>query len=477
MKKRVALVLSGGVSLGSYIAGALDELLRWLEADGNFEIDVITGASAGATTAALIAHSLLYRGSSTRLHDVWVRQVDMADLLAPHLADDQLITLLSNRRLNAVAREVLTWPASGAEVRRSPLVGTTLTVALTITNVEGLSYKSRIKMHADGRAEPFIQDRFAEQETFVFDTAVPPTDSIWERIQQVGIASAALPLVFPPVVLERRAENKLHYPQRPEFEGPANFTYCDGGVFNNLPIDLAWHYARQNDAPGDERWVIIVDPSQDIVRPVSATPVWERPVQRSLLAYGRALLTAVFMESRAVQFDREVVIPSKTPEHTVARGQAAIPGIDRSDVELLDKVALVLPQADDKPLKGSYLICALSAFLDERFRQYDFQRGVVDARRVAQEVLGITAQVERPEGQHFYTPDLNPELNADISHYAALDAIPSSHDTRRSVRRVFEEGLSLRLKAIVNRLDPPGPDAIYAWALERLLLPRMGELW
>jgi predicted acylesterase/phospholipase RssA len=59
MKKRVALVLSGGVSLGSYIAGALDELLRWLEADGDFEIDVITGASAGATTAALIAHGLL----------------------------------------------------------------------------------------------------------------------------------------------------------------------------------------------------------------------------------------------------------------------------------------------------------------------------------------------------------------------------------------------------------------------------------
>jgi len=45
-KKRVALVLSGGVSLGSYIAGALDELLSWLEAGGDFEIDVITGASA-----------------------------------------------------------------------------------------------------------------------------------------------------------------------------------------------------------------------------------------------------------------------------------------------------------------------------------------------------------------------------------------------------------------------------------------------
>jgi hypothetical protein len=401
----------------------------------------------------------------------------MAELLAPQLKDGQLITLLSNERLNAVARDVLSWPDPSAPVRRSSLLGTSLTVALTITNVEGLSYRSRIMMRADGRAEPFLQDRYAEQETFVFDTAVPPSDPVWQRIQQVGIASAALPFVFPPVAIQREAANPAHYPQRPEFEGAATFIYCDGGTFNNLPIDLAWHYARQNDAPGDERWVIIVDPSQDVVRPVDATPAAERPAQRSLLAYGRALLTAVMAESRAVQFDREVVLPSKNIDGRVERGQAAIPGIDRAEVELLDRVALVLPRVDDPRLKGSYLICALSALLDKRFRQYDFQRGASDARRVAQEVLGITAAVERPEGRHFYAPDHDPKLSADLSSYAALGAIPSSRDPRRSVRQVFEDGLRWRLKAIVNRIDPPGPDAVYAWALERLLLPKLGELW
>lgn len=48
--KQVALVLSGGTSLGSYIAGALAELLRALAATEDYEIDIISGGSSGATT-------------------------------------------------------------------------------------------------------------------------------------------------------------------------------------------------------------------------------------------------------------------------------------------------------------------------------------------------------------------------------------------------------------------------------------------
>jgi predicted acylesterase/phospholipase RssA len=59
-KTKVALVLSGGSSLGSYIAGALEELLKaFAAAIDKYEIHIMTGASAGATTAAIIAHGLL----------------------------------------------------------------------------------------------------------------------------------------------------------------------------------------------------------------------------------------------------------------------------------------------------------------------------------------------------------------------------------------------------------------------------------
>ena len=66
MTYRVAMAISGAVSLGSYEAGCVYELLNaFKEHNANpqntpIEIDVLTGASAGGMTAAMIAQKLLY---------------------------------------------------------------------------------------------------------------------------------------------------------------------------------------------------------------------------------------------------------------------------------------------------------------------------------------------------------------------------------------------------------------------------------
>lgn len=476
-KKRVALVLSGGVSLGSYIAGALDEILRVLAASGEFEIDVITGASAGATTAAIIAHGLLYRNGETALHDVWVQQVDMLDLLKPELAAGEPATLLSNERLKEVAEQTLTWDRPGEPGVRSPLCASTLTIALTLANVEGLSYISRVTMHASGAEEVFLQHRHAEQETFRLDIGVSPEDPIWSRIGKVAIASAALPFVFPPIPLQRQADNRDHYIQQPGFAGSADLLYSDGGMFNNLPIDLAWHFARQNDSPTDERWIIIVDPSRDTVRAVSTQPPTERAAYSNLFRFGFQMITAMRAESSAIQFDREVLLPALNTGGAVSRLQGALPGLDRANVEILDNVALVLPSPSASRLKGTYLICALSAFLDEKFRKYDFRRGAADARRLASQVLQIEQPIERPEGAAFYEPDADAELNYDLATYEALEAIPSSRKPNKNVREVFEDALKRRIHAIVKHIDPPGPDVLHSWITRRLLMPRLPEFW
>lgn len=476
-KKRVALVLSGGVSLGSYIAGALDELLRALAASGEYEIDVITGASAGATTAAIIAHGLMYRNGETALHDAWVKKVDIVELLPAHLPADQPMSLLSNELLRRVARETLAWPDANDSAMASPLCAPTLTVALTLANIEGLSYTSRLTMQAFGREEVFVQDRYAEQETFHLDLGVPPTDPIWIRMQDVAIASAALPFVFPPVALRRQATNPLHYIQKPEFDDEAEFLYCDGGTFNNLPIDLAWHFARQNDSPGDERVIIMVDPSHDRILQLDARPPAERPAARSLLQYAFQLLGAVRSESSAVQFDREVVLPSLNERGAVSRLQGALPGVDRAEVEVLDDVALVLPKAGGRRLKGSYLAYALSAFLDETFREYDFRRGAADARRVATDVLNIAYSAARPEGDRFYQPDGDPQFLPELTDYRVLDTIPSSSNPSRSVKAVFEDALRGRIRGLVNRIDPPGPDVFYSWFVEQHVIGQLPHLW
>ncbi|MCS6839775.1 MAG: patatin-like phospholipase family protein [Roseiflexus sp.] len=467
-KKRVALVLSGGVSLGSYIAGALDELLRALALSGAYEIDVITGASAGATTAALIAHGLLYRGGDTALHDVWVKQIDMHDLLDPCISPDEPFSLLSNRRLTDVARHVLSWCTKWGEPRRSPLCAERLIVAMTIANIEGVSYRSRVRMPTGDKEESFLQVRHAEQEVFYLSDQIRPDDAIWQRIGDVALASAALPGVFPPVPLRRCATNPDHYIQQPEFAGEAEFLYCDGGTFNNLPIDLAWHYARQSPgASSAERVIIIVDPSRDPVRPLNPLPPRQRALYRNPLIYFGSLISAVHTESSAVQFDREVVLPAVTSgRDSDLRG--ALPGVDRADVELLNNVALVLPLENAPRLYGSHLGYALAAFLDERLREHDFRRGAADARRVGRDLLELPEVTGRPDG--FYDPDADPNLVVDMRSYAGLDTIVSTGDPRRTVRQCFESDLRARMHALIDRVPLPWPRWVwlYGW-LVRLL--------
>jgi hypothetical protein len=75
MGKKLAITISGAVSLGSYESGVAFELLdaiaqhnQWADANNQpnqrFEIDVLTGASAGGMTAAILRQRLLFDGLS-----------------------------------------------------------------------------------------------------------------------------------------------------------------------------------------------------------------------------------------------------------------------------------------------------------------------------------------------------------------------------------------------------------------------------
>ena len=130
-----------------------------------------------------------------------------------------------------------------------------------------------------------------------------------------------------------------------------------------------------------------------------------------------------------------------------------IPGVLQAPVDLLGHFALVMPREGDKRLRGNHLH-AMGAFLDERFREYDFRRGAADARLAARAVLDIMYDAGRPDG--FYDPDSDPALNKDIERYEDLD-VPSTLDDKRTVRSVFEGALEARVKALVAALDLPGP--------------------
>jgi predicted acylesterase/phospholipase RssA len=449
VKTRVAFVLSGGSSAGSYIAGALDELLRAFRATDQYEIDIITGASAGSTNAALIAHGLCYRDGETDLHRVWVDGVDIVDLLDRDIDDDDPFSVLSARHLRRLASNTIAWSDAAGPGTRAGFCAPNLTVAMTLGNATPLSYESRVPQPTAAGEETFVQKRNAELESYVLDESVGPRDALWERIGSVAQASSAIPFIFPMVRLSRRAEDPRHYLQRPNFTGERQFWYYDGGTYNNLPIDLAWHYiteeakVRRADPLLDRR-VIVVDPWRSDRRPVT-----EDTVYPGLLAHAFNMLRDVRTESSMIQFEREVVEPL-----SAIKGLRQLPGVGRPPVDLLRTFALVIPREGDPPLRSVYLN-HLSAFLDRAFREYDFRRGAADARRAATALLKIDYQ-QRPEP--FYAPDADGGEIVSVNRYATLEDIPSSRKPGHNVREVFEEALEDRVRALVKHFNLPGPD-------------------
>jgi hypothetical protein len=113
MAKKLAITIAGAVSLGCYEAGVAFEILdavaqhnQWADAndqaDERIEIDVLTGASAGGMTSAMIAQRLLYDGPamsqpySNPLFNAWVSSVDIAGLLARGPKENVTHSILSS---------------------------------------------------------------------------------------------------------------------------------------------------------------------------------------------------------------------------------------------------------------------------------------------------------------------------------------------------------------------------------------------
>lgn len=450
-KTRVALVLSGGVSAGAYIAGALDEMLKAFAASDAYEIDVVVGASAGATNAAAIAQGLLYRNGETILHDMWVDEVDMVELLTPDIKKGDPFSILSAGQIRKMGREMIAWPAGKVAVR-APFCADDLTVAMTIANSTPLPYESRVKQPSANAPETFIQDRHAEQEWYSLGVGVGPQDPIWERISMVGQASAALPLIFPMVQLTRTADGVGQYFLPPSFKGERTFWYYDGGTYNNLPIDLAWYFVKQKAEregadPLENRKILVVNPWRNDPAPPAEDPKYPNPLVQLL-----NVMRDMHTESRTIQFDREILGPSLAVE-AADDLSFALPGVDRPPVELLDTFALIVPRVGDPPLRCIYLQ-ALSAFLDRRFREHDYRRGAADARRAATRILKIDDYAQEDEA--YYQPDNDPG-EQDIRRYASLYTVKSSRQDAngRMVQQVFEEALRARLMALLKTFDLP----------------------
>lgn len=257
---RLALILSGGASLGSYVGGAVSEILYALErreTDVPVSVDVITGTSTGALNAALAARTLcVNQNLRPWIERTWVEAMDAGVLLNPERDDRR--GLLDAGALDDLTRSLVDAdPAT--DDSRSRHAGRPLRVGLSLTNLDGLPHDFRYGfLNAPDRFYGARVHRdWAEFE--VGERRHAGSD-LWGAMAETAAASSSLPPFFPPKRLTRELDD---YPgARIDARGDrAEMWYGDGGLSETRPITLARRLARRGErGRGDDWRYVVVNP-------------------------------------------------------------------------------------------------------------------------------------------------------------------------------------------------------------------------
>lgn len=287
MGKKLAITISGAVSLGSYESGVAFELLdaiaqhnQWADANNQpnqrIEIDVLTGASAGGMTAAILAQRLLFDGLSmgqpynNPLYNAWVSTVDIVGLLARDSTEDVTHSLLSSNFVVGISETYLLGryknqpqPPPVPQPHPSLSSDRKLHLGLALSNLNGVDYDRSTL--SGGK---FTYTRHEDQFVCEIDQTSDDRQQVWDTIRAAAVACGAFPVAFRVQDLVR---NIVEYtspwldPTAWNHQASTTFTYTDGGVFQNEPLGMAKNLVEQ--VPGgrlnaDQRGYLFVAPKQ-----------------------------------------------------------------------------------------------------------------------------------------------------------------------------------------------------------------------
>jgi predicted acylesterase/phospholipase RssA len=268
--RKIALILAGGVSLGSYEAGVLTELLYALErlnekaqADGGprFVLDVMTGSSAGGMTAMLVSRIMMYDLAGRR-HDLfraWVEDIDILKLMenVPPNA------LLSKEVIVEIARRYIVEGANDPPTRPASFAPDELLLSLSLSNMHGVDYAIPYAWAGEGEGEAFVSTFFSDGVRFTIRRRDLPDQQTWQTIVDSAIACGNFPIAFQPQPLHREADDYPGSMQASSGFFPRNLLFLDGGLFNNEPLREAIRLSAQADGGtiDPQRVFLLVDPS------------------------------------------------------------------------------------------------------------------------------------------------------------------------------------------------------------------------
>ena len=255
-KRKIALVFTGGVSLGSFEAGVACEIVKHIleNAAPRLEIDVITGASAGALTGALTALAVVFGLDPAIIGEAWMA-VKLEDLLILSHGEK---SLLSGNKVESLIQKYIRPPA--AVSIKYPGHYDSVSFVAVATNLEGIRYR----IHA-ARTDEFSIGAVSYEDALKF--RISGEFSQWQELRDAVRASSAFPVAFEPKTIIR---SESDFPRISKY----NFTrelrkipyhYSDGGIVNNQPLNRAIEMVSElpDTSPGEdyERVFLVVDPA------------------------------------------------------------------------------------------------------------------------------------------------------------------------------------------------------------------------
>lgn len=261
MAKRVAITIAGAVSLGSYEAGVIYEVLEsfrqhnvWANNNGHpeerIEVDVLTGASAGGMTAAMTALALLFDGANLAdpynnpMYNAWVKEIDIERLLNRGPKEDVTCSILSSDCVLDISKKHLTPAAAPNGPPHESLASSgSLQLGIAISNLNGIDY-DRSTM-TGGK---FVYTKHQDQRLFTVSRGTGYDANDWEPIRQTAVACGAFPVAFRTQEIVRDIGDFIgdSHLRRELWAGQqtTGFCYTDGGVFYNEPLGMAMNLVQ-----------------------------------------------------------------------------------------------------------------------------------------------------------------------------------------------------------------------------------------
>lgn len=267
---RMALVLTGGVSLAVWMGGVVAEIERAVQGrdlfgrlceltDTTLSVDVVGGSSAGGINGAMLGLALARGSDTSTVRDVWVRAAALGELLRDPLVERPIASLLrGNEYFLPQLRAVFdTLYRHGQQQAGTPLevllTGTLLDgMQVQVTDDFGSTFTDNVHRAIFGfRCDP---------DSHVDDFADP---SIVDKLALAARATSSFPGAFEPTLCPVGATiGGVDLAGHTNF--PATGYVIDGGVLMNKPLSpvLAAVLARPHQ-PHERRVIGYVQPTVD----------------------------------------------------------------------------------------------------------------------------------------------------------------------------------------------------------------------